>query len=238
MFSTTCSFQFIRGGKNREGIKFCDQELCVLTTTLIGSPDPHPLYEYPLTLQLAAGRVIMEFSIVPSLRGGELIKIETNVVWRKDSVQIFRREEYNELRDIIRQEFYPSRNRWTGEATRLAVPVNRYMKMLPIMIRECRQQPYAKNIELPSVKALDQQLSHLDQFGNVWPNPRPLRMDMTAREFTLAFLGLPLLVIHRKTDEVYAAAPTLEALKQGFQEKNLSETAFELEPRPPQAAVA
>lgn len=71
-----------------------------------------------------------------------------------------------------------------------------------------------------------------DEFGNVWPKKRPIRSAISAEHFAKTFVGCLTVAIHIETDEIYAGGKDERALQQGFSQRNLDPTSFQLEPGP------
>lgn len=72
----------------------------------------------------------------------------------------------------------------------------------------------------------------MDEFGNVWPRERPVRMHMTAQEFSQMFFACATVAVHTATDEVYAGGPGEEPLELGFKQRGLDPAEFQLGPGP------
>lgn len=72
----------------------------------------------------------------------------------------------------------------------------------------------------------------MDEYGNIWPRKRPVRLHMTAPEFSQMFFGCATVAVHMLTDEVYAGGPSEESLALSFKQRGLDPSEFQLEPGP------
>ncbi len=55
---------------------------------------------------------------------------------------------------------------------------------------------------------------------------------MTAEEFNTRLAGYPTIVVHTKTDEVFAAGQNEQSLEKSFVDLGINPTSFQLEPGP------
>ncbi|MBS3079852.1 hypothetical protein J4221_00100 [Candidatus Pacearchaeota archaeon] len=73
---------------------------------------------------------------------------------------------------------------------------------------------------------------YTDEFGNYWPASKPVRMLMSAEEFSGQFKGYPTIAVEMTSDRIYAAGDSEENLVKGIEARNLECELFQLEPGP------